>query len=311
MQDKSNKKNKERHFQMPRLRLRYRLLLYFFMLVFITLSMISVILDCFPEIASIGCYVLAAVTLAAGGYYLVIDIGWNAGKAVRSGVVANPYVSRVVSDYRLRTVVFAVPGVVGNVLYAVFNGVTGVLSHSAWFGTLSAYYILLSIMRIGAVRQAGAYLKISSSAQENSYDQRELSIYFKDSILFLFLAVTLAGMVILLELSAGGKTYPGLTIYATAAYTFYRIIISVINLVKVSKRRSPLLVILRKIGYVDACVSILILQTALLSAFSQETEEGFVRLMNGITGGVVCAMIFGIGVQGIYSSKKMKERNRQ
>lgn len=59
---------------------------------------------------------------------------------------ANPYVNRVASDYRLRTVVFAVPGLTANVLFATFNGIIGAVSHSAWFGTLSAYYILLSVM---------------------------------------------------------------------------------------------------------------------------------------------------------------------
>lgn len=293
---------------MPRLRLRYRMLLYLFMLVFASLSLINVIFDCLPDIAEIGCYGLAAVTLAAGGYYLVIDIGGNAGKAVKAGVQANPYVNRVASDYRLRTVVFAVPGVAGNVLFAAFNGVTGIISNSAWFGTLSAYYILLSIMRIGAVRQAK---KNSSISQENIREQREITVYYRDSILFLFLAVVLGGMVILLEFSAGGKTYPGLTIYVAAAYTFYRITMSVINMVKAIRLRSPILMIIRKIGYVDACVSILILQTALFSSFALETERNFVRLMNGLTGGVVCAMIFGIGIQGICVSKKMKERNLQ
>lgn len=45
-----------------------------------------------------------------------------------------------------------------------------------------------------------------------------------------------------------------------------------------------------------------------IACIAQETEADFIRLMNGIIGSVVRAMIFGIGIQGICSSRKMKER---
>lgn len=57
------------------------------------------------------------------------------------------------SHFRWRTILFAVPGMVSNMIFTTFNGVIGITSHSAWFGTLSAYYILLSIMQTGIVKQ--------------------------------------------------------------------------------------------------------------------------------------------------------------
>lgn len=109
----------------------------------------------------------------------------------------------------------------------------------------------------------------------------------------------------LLESSLGGKTYPGLTIYAAAAYAFYRIIMSTIHIWKANKQKSPLLMTIRKIGYMDACVSILILQTAMFASFAQG-KEAFTKIMNGITGVAVSLMALGIGIQGICSAEKMK-----
>lgn len=132
----------------------------------------------------------------------------------------------------------AVPGMVSNIIFALFNGVIGITSHSAWFGTLSAYYILLSIMRVGVVRQER---KLAGVKEKQEHMSRELSVYRRNSILFIFLAVVLAGAVVLLLHAQGGKEYPGLTIYAVATYTFYKITMSSIQVVKVGKRKSPLL----------------------------------------------------------------------
>lgn len=302
MRQRSKRENESNMSKIPRLRLQFRLLLYLLMVLFVALALISVVLKCFPYVAEIVFYVLAAVTLSVGSFYLVLDIKYGIKEIIKPGIEANPYTSRVVRDYRLRTILFAVPGLASNVIFAVLNGITGMISRSAWFGSLSAYYILLSVMRLGAVKQER---KISKIEQNTERIGKEIAIYRKDSVLFIIMAVVLGGMVILLEASLGGKTYPGFTIYAAAAYAFYKIVISTINMIKVNNRKSPLLTIIRKIGYIDACVSILTLQTAMFASFANN-EEKFTKLMNGITGVVVCLMVLGLGIQGIYSSKKMK-----
>lgn len=302
---KSPKETRKRNLRrrIPSLRLRYRMLLYLLTLICIALSLLNVAAECFPYMAGIALYVLAAVTLAASCYCSIIHIRRSIREVIKPAIAANPYTNRVTTDYRLRTILFAVPGTMSNIIFAAFNGVVGAVSHSAWFGTLSAYYILLSIMRAEVIRQER---KIASIEEEKEHMRRELSVYGRDSVLFLFLAVVLAGAVILLENSQGGKNYPGFTIYAVAAYTFYKIIMSTIQVIKVGKRKSPLLSITRRIGYVDACVSILTLQTAMFASFAQG-EEALAKQMNGITGAVVCLMVFGLGIQGIWTANIRKK----
>lgn len=304
MECKKETKKKKFRIPIPSLPLRYRIFLYLITLVCIALSLLHVSVNCFSYIAGIICYVLAAVTLTASCYYIIVHIRQDIRETIKPAIAANPYMNKVTTDYRLRTILFAVPGMVSNIIFAAFNGVIGITSRSAWFGTLSAYYILLSIMRVGIVRQER---KISVVKDENEHVRQELLVYHRNSVLFIFMAVVLAGAVVLLENSQGGKNYPGFAIYAVAAYTFYKIIMSSIQVVKVGKRKSPLLSITRRIGYIDACVSILTLQTAMFASFA-EGEEVLIKRMNGITGAVVCVMVLSLGIQGICASKGMKDK---
>ena len=123
------------------------------------------------------------------------------------------------------------------------------------------------------------------------------------------MALVLAGMIVLLEFDQGGKRCMGVTIYAVALYTFYKIIKSMIQLFKERKETSPLMMILRRINYLDACVSVLTLQTAMLHAFSKEGGQ-FVKVMNGLTGSGVCLISFGMGIQGMLYAKKMIKKGR-
>lgn len=302
MKNQKETKQKKLSRYMPSLRLRYRIILYFVTMICITLALLQAALACFPYLAGILFYVLAAVTLTVSICYITRHIRQNIREIIKPAIAANPYTNKVTTDYRWRTILFAVPGMVSNIIFALFNGVIGIASRSAWFGTLAAYYILLSVMRVGVVRQEREIAVIKDKEEHMS---RELSVYRRNSILFIFMAVVLAGAVILLLNAQGGKNYPGLTIYAVATYTFYKIIMSTIQVIKVGKRKSPILSITRRIGYIDACVSILTLQTAMFASFA-DGEEGLIKCMNGMTGAVLCLMVLGLGIQGICFSKKEK-----
>ncbi|MCD7927796.1 MAG: hypothetical protein LUF80_02885, partial [Oscillospiraceae bacterium] len=282
-----------------------RALLYPLALVFAALSVVQAALAPLPEAVGYGCYGLAALFLAAGCLDLTTAVK-TLTAAARDRIAAHPLANRVSGDYRLRTIVFSIPGAGADILFALTNGVAAVLSRSPWLGTLAAYYIVLSLMRVNAVVQAKQIAGMENGALRL---QKEIGVYQKNSALFLCLAVTLAGMVALLEREVGGKTYPGLMIYAAAAYTFYKITRAALHVVKVKRHRSPLVTILRKIGYVDACVSILTLQTAMFAAFLEEDRRQFARLMNGATGGTVCLLLAVFGVQGLLTAKRMKARN--
>jgi hypothetical protein len=287
--------------KIPTLRLRYRVTLYLFTIIMTILSLLQASTKVFMEPIGIVFYILGGCGLAISCYYLVVN--WKKHwmkERVESLAIRNTLIRRIVSEQRLRLILFTVPGTISNVLFALFNGFIGIRSHSEWFGSLAAYYILLSAMRVEAVNQERRIQLIADKCKKR---EMEIRVYRKNSIFFIFMAVVLVGMVVLLILSMGGKQYPGLTIYAAAAYTFYRITMSSINVIKMKKRNSPLLMIIRKIGWADALVSVLTLQTAMFTAFSVD-KDALVKMMNGATGIVVSLIVLGMGVQGLYGVKK-------
>ena len=69
---------------MPVLKLRYRLILYILTIIFIILSLIQVVYERFGYVLGILVYVLAAVTLFASCYYLVLALRYGVREKVKA-----------------------------------------------------------------------------------------------------------------------------------------------------------------------------------------------------------------------------------
>lgn len=289
--------------KIPRLSLKCRLQLYAVTVILAVISLIDTISEILPRFAGIIINVLAAGTLLTTCYYLAGDIRHGVKEKAMRGIQSNSFASHMAGDYRYRTVVFAVPGLILNLIFAVFNGGMGIAGRSAWFGTLSVYYGLLSMMRFHVVMYDR---KTSKLERTKPVELEELLVYRNCGILFIIMTAALIGAVILLQQSKGGKHYPGVAIFAVAAYTFYKAIVSVINLVKAGKMRTPLLMAIRDIGYIDACVSVLTLQTAMFAAFGDGQME-LERMMTGMTGFAVCLMVLVMGLHCIRDSSRRKK----
>lgn len=187
---------------------------------------------------------------------------------------------------------------------AILNAIEGGLS--SYIGitlyVLAAYYILRSVMRFSAVQYDRS---VAKQERTKEIALNEIYIYRMCGLLLIIMTMALGGTVLLMVNFKGGKSYPGFTIYAVAAYTFYKTGTAIRNVLKARKLKSPLLMAIRDIGYIDACVSILSLQTSMFSSFGQNQEE-LAGLMNGITGTVVCLMVLATGICMIWSAGNMK-----
>jgi len=87
-------------------------------------------------------------------------------------------------------------------------------------------------------------------------------------------------------------TYAGTMIYAAAAYAFLKLSLAIRNLVRAKRYDDAVVQSLRNINFAAALVSLLGLQTALISAFS----DGGMFIMNAVSGGAVCFLIIGTGI---------------
>lgn len=85
------------------------------------------------------------------------------------------------------------------------------------------------------------------------------------------------------------------------------ITMAVVNMIKVRKTQSPILITIRNIGVADALVSVLTLQATMLASFKDKSNLNS-NQMNAITGLAVCILISILGISMIwYASVKKKE----
>lgn len=281
---------------------RNQAILFVVTIILAAVSIYDVVTDCLPTPVNIIIYICTALCFFSSCALWVRAIRLLVRLILFPFIERHEFLQLFIHDYRLRTTLTALPGVGINLIFAIFNAVLGIVYRSAWNGTLAAYYTLLCIMRFASVLYAKS---IYVDKQEQS--ERELKVYRNCGRLLAAMSVALAGAVILLLNGSTGKTYAGYIIYGVAAYTFYKLVMSVLNMAKARRERSLLAITLRNIGHCDALVSLLYLQTALFSAFGNESQL-LIPVMNGITGMAVSLAAL---VIGLYMSFDGKQRQRK
>ena len=247
-------------------------------------------------------YVLFGVAAVSLAYtvYTVVYFFPKIRRRVTEWAYKYEFTEKMVKQYGFRTIILSVGSLTVSILYALFNGVIAVLNFSIWYGALAAYYILLASMRGGIV-----FHHRRNRKRENETDAqkklRSVKTYRACGGVLIFLPLCLSGAVTQMVLSRKSYNYAGLMIYAAAAYTFYKIIMSVVNLVKARKEDDHTVRAIRNINFADALVSVLALQTAMFRAFSPESDLGY---LNAVTGGVVCLLTVLMGVLMVISANK-------
>lgn len=203
---------------------------------------------------------------------------------------------RLAENKRYRIISFAICGFSVNLLYALYNGALGMMTRSMWFISLCAYYIILSSMRFGVVMQ----------------DRRNIStenfITRFCGIMLIVLSFVLSGSVYLSLAADVAVKHQEIIMITIAAYTFYKVVLAIVNTVKVRKENSLLLSTIRNIGCADAAVSILSLQRSMLVSFGH-MGHGKITMMNALTGACVFILIIILGIVMIVKSMRKVGKN--
>lgn len=183
-----------------------------------------------------------------------------------------------------------------NIAYALANAVLGILTRAWWFVTISAYYIILSVLRFSVVRVS----------RNRTGKDRVSPLFIKrfSGVLFLFLALVLAGTVILSIVRDEGTKYHEIVMITIALYTFIKLTLAIVNLCKNKKENTPLLQTIRSISFADAVVSLFSLQRSMLVSFPGLTIPE-IRLFNALTGAGVCIVLIILGLNLIRKENKM------
>jgi len=173
-----------------------------------------------------------------------------------------------------------------NVAYALGNCIIGFLAHSWWFITVGAYYTVLAITRFSV-------LQIKRKAS-GDYDA-ELFARRITGILLVVLSFCIVGVNIMSAVKDRGTAFHEIVMITIAAYTFTRISIAIIGMVKAKHSASPVRKTLRNISLADACVSIYTMQRSMLVSFlGMEAAE--IILLNIFTGTAVWVVVLLLGI---------------
>jgi hypothetical protein len=211
----------------------------------------------------------------------------------------------MLESFNFRTVVTAVGYFLMGVAYSLFNGVLGIVYGSIWYGALAGYYIILTLARGGVV---SFHYKRGS---EEGFEERSVLAYKRCGVLLLLLNIALSSAIAQMIFDDRGFVYPGWIVIAYAAYAFYKITMAIINLVKAKTSEAYTVKAIRCINLVDAAVSILALQTALLYAYSPDNLATN-SMANTLTGCAVTLLTVGISIYMlINANKKMKSVKEQ
>ena len=230
----------------------------------------------------------AIIAYILSAYALTITVSWGICiyKAVHTRVKKSvneiAIINKYFTDHYFKVLISISLSLVINLGFAALKMVHAILQSSVWNGAIAGYYIQLCIIRL--------YLTAQLMKAGKTKDRKQEFRVYRSTAVLLFLTNLILSMIVT-QIVREGKTYvyPGYMIYASAAYTFYSLAISIYNAIKYNKYDSPLLSAAKTINLTTAFVALFSLQTAMITEFSTAGEETW--RLNQITGTVVCILV--------------------
>ena len=242
-------------------------------------------------------YVLSAYTLTVWCFRIPYFIRFF--KAFKN---ENKYARRLQDDAHLRVNISLYGSLAWNTLYGMLQLWLGFYHHTFWFYSLGAYYVCLAVMRFFLVRHTRKYAPGEKM-------QTELVKYRACGWIFLIMNLALALIIFFMVYWNRTFEHHMITAIAMAAYTFTAFTVAIVNVVKYRKYNSPVFSASKAISLAAALVSMLTLESTMLTTFSDGTMTATEqKWMLGATGGVISILIVATAIYMIVvGTKKLKE----
>ena len=190
------------------------------------------------------------------------------------------YLDTLNNDYDKKTKTVAFVSLAVTFLFALVNGFWGIYHASLWYGTMCIYYLIFVIL-LGFIIVAD--IKIS---RQDDREHIRKKIYFAASLVLLILNISLIVPIALMVKMQRPVEMSLIPAIAVAAYTTYRITMAAINLKKRKKTTNILFKLYRAVDFIDALVSVLILQNTLVMVVSKRQEPQMLPLMAGTSAAI-------------------------
>ena len=173
-----------------------------------------------------------------------------------------------------------------NAAYAVGNVALGLTARSWWFVTMGAYYTVLAAARFSVLR--------IRRIAKGDYAAEDLAKRLT-GVLLVVLSFCITGINVLAVREGRGSVFHEIVMIAIATYTFAKITIAILEMVKARRSVSPVTKTLRNLSLSNACVSVYSMQRSMLVTFPG-LDTAKIQLLNILTGTAVWLLVLLLGI---------------
>lgn len=245
------------------------------------------------SVAAIISYVIAAYTLTVWCFKIPYLIQF-----FKTFKDENKYMRIWQNDTRLRVNVSLYGAIIYNTAYALLHLGMGFWHSTFWFYSLAGYYFSLAVMRLFLVRHTSKH-----KPGEKMLD--ELIKYRACGVVFLIMNLALALIIFFMVYWNRTFKHHEITTIILAAYTFTSLTFAIINTLKYRKYNSPVYSATKAISLASACVSVLTMESTMLTTFGNETMSlTGRRVLLGLSGGVISVFIVTMAIYMIIQANK-------
>ena len=241
-------------------------------------------------------YGLAFYTLSTVTVYCVLVLP-KQYSTIKKKIYDHPFGNRYMTDEVFRTNISLCASFGISMLYVGINLWSWYALQSYWFMVLAVYYVIMAVMRFLLVRYVRIQ-KIGTSILGEWKRSRSCAY------ILLLINLSLSGAVLMILYQHRGYDYPGILIYVMALYTFYVLIMSIVDMVKCRKMGSPVMSTAKIVSLSAAVVSLLNLETAMFAQFGADMSAEHQRIFIILTGAGVSVTIVTLSVTLIGNANK-------
>ena len=197
---------------------------------------------------------------------------------------------RLQDDRRFRIVASAAATLAMNLLYGTGHAVLGLMDGSVWLLIMAAYYILLGMMRFGAV-----------PTERKHASERFVMRFCGGMLMVLALVMSAATVISLIQERA--VPHGIVIMLIIAIYTFWKMTMAIVHTVQAHQSGTPLTRTIRNITLASALASLMTMQRSMLVSFQGEATAQEMMILNICTGTAVCLLVFLMGLNMVFEEK--------
>ena len=253
-------------------------------------------------------YGLYGVTAVLFGYSVSILVVYapKIREFILRRINRHEFLANVMDNYGLKTLVFSSFSLVLTLAFVAVNLFSAITSGLVWYYALSAYYFVLLVFR-GGILFADFKCSKKFADDEAALGNAKRRIYRAGGCVLLALEIAMAFAVTKTVLSRRPAATGQIVAIANAAYTFYKMTMAIINLVRAKCFSDPVVQTLRNVNFADACMAIASLTVVMLSAFGGSDGGSFFVAMKACAGFAACAVTIALAVIMIVKGSRKVE----